>query len=320
MAFSKKSIFYLFAVLVFVFGAYFFFSGDRSIENAERVAGLRVAATINPLYDILKNIAGDGARVVRILPPGASPHTYDPSPGDIVRLQETKIIFAIGFGLDDRATGIGAAVPGSKIATVERGIELIEREEDEEARFEEEEGEDEHGHEGLIDPHYWLSFVNAENIAENIRDTLIEADPEGAAGYEQNTADYIAGLRQARSRLKGGLTGLTERKIITLHDGWYYFARDFGLEIVGTLEPSAGREPTPRYLAELGRAARESGVSVIFAEPQLHSQALETFAKENNLSIAVLDPLGGTPGREGFIELMEYNAAEVLRALGGADY
>jgi zinc transport system substrate-binding protein len=103
--------------------------------------------------------------------------------------------------------------------------------------------------------------------------------------------------------------------ILTFHDAWFYFAEDFGLKIAGTFEPAAGEEPTPRYLAELQRRIGTEHIHIVFTEPQLSPSVLESFAKDTKIGIAELDPVGGVEGRTTYLELMEFNANSIRRAL-----
>jgi len=271
----------------------------------------KIAATIFPIYDIAKNVAGEQAEVVLITPPGASPHTFEITASEIRKLQGTDVLFAIGQGLDEWITETRNAIPGSRVKTVDQGIVLRHLEEDESVEPEE---NDEHQHEGA-DPHYWLSINNAKKIAQTIRDTLIEIDPQNAAQYSNNTINYIGELETAEQEINGILKDLPNRQIITMHNAWGYFAEEFNLEIVATFEPFPGREPTPQYLAELSRTAEQFNIRTIFSEPQLSNQALIPFLNDLNMDLAVLDPVGGFESRDSYINLMKYNAQTIQEKL-----
>ncbi len=107
---------------------------------------------------------------------------------------------------------------------------------------------------------------------------------------------------------------MRDAPILTFHDAWFYFGEDLGLKIAGTFEPAAGEEPTPRYLAELQRRISTEHIRIVFIEPQFSASVLESFAKDNNVGIAELDPLGGTEGRTTYLELMVFNANSVRDA------
>ncbi|MEX0877887.1 MAG: metal ABC transporter substrate-binding protein, partial [Candidatus Spechtbacterales bacterium] len=251
---------------------------------------------------------------------GASPHFYEFTPRQLAGLSGTETIFAIGYGLDDWVLKAAEAIEGVGIVVVDNGIELRENAEDEHGDEEEHE-EDEHGDEeeheehGPINPHYWLHFGNARAIADTVAEELSRIDSANAETYRANAEAYKAVLLAEEQLLKERIVLLTTKDLLTFHDSWYYFADNFGLNIVGTFEPSAGREPTPRYLSDLRDKVREHGVSVIFSEPQYSNAAFTPFVNDNNLGFAVLDPIGGTNEIPSFVELMRYNVNTALEAL-----
>ena len=190
---------------------------------------------------------------------------------------------------------------------VDSGIEIRANAEDEE---EEEHDEEEHG---ATDPHYWLSIRNAIIISQTIADDLSQRYPEHADEFSSNLETLINDLNTADQEIRTTFTNVTNKNIITLHDAWYYFAEEYGLNITGTFEPSPGREPTPQYLVELMNAIEESGSTTLYSEPQLPITGLKSFAADNKLTIAELDPVGGVEGRDSYIELMKYNAETIAQ-------
>jgi ABC-type Zn uptake system ZnuABC Zn-binding protein ZnuA len=280
---------------VFVIGIAYFRGGDAlSRDEAGKTV---VAATIYPLYDMARNVAGEDAEVKLILPPGASPHLFEFSPKQLAELKNVKVVFVIGHGLDHWATQITNVTKGARVIPVDQGIDL--------RTFED----------GTTDPHYWLHLGNARQITDHIAKELIEMDPAHADAYRANAQVYKDRLATEEQRLRQALAPARGRPILTFHDAWYYFAEDFGLKIFGTFESSAGEEPTPRYLAALQRELGEKQIRIIFIEPQLSTAVLKSFAEDNHLSIAVLDPLGGVEGRATYLDLMEFNANSVRQAL-----
>jgi len=256
-----------------------------------------VAATIYPLYDMARNVAGDAARVKLIVPPGASPHLFEFSPRQLQALQNVRAVFAIGHGLDNWVTQVTNVVKGASVIVVDRGIDL--------RTFED----------GTTDPHYWLNFGNAQKITDNIAKALIEIDPAHADVYRENARAYKDNLAEKERELKAVLAPAQAIPMLTFHHAWFYFAENFGLKIAGTFEPAAGEEPTSRYLAELQQKIRTEHIHIIFIEPQISSAVLKSFAKDNDVNIAELDPLGGEEGRTTYLELMEFNADSIRRAL-----
>ena len=305
-----------------------------------------VAATVFPLANITSNIAGDLVDVRTILEPGASPHTFDPAPSTIRDLRGASTVFAIGYGLDDWAVDLADTID-AEVVVVDEQIDIREIDEDDhddheeeehhdedehehdedahneeghddeeehEDHHDEDEHEDEEGHEdehdhdhGSEDPHYWLSFENGALIAQTITHELSELFPEHAATFEANLDAYLLMLDAAQEDAEQTLSALANRNIVTFHDAWYYFSEAFDLTVVGTYEPTAAREPTPNYLAELTEGLEAAGTTTIYSEPQFGTANLEAFADDNGLKIVELDPIGGVEGRDSYIDLILFN-------------
>jgi zinc transport system substrate-binding protein len=286
---------------------------DCSNRSDSTDAKPKIAATIFPIYDIARNIVGDGMNVVAILPPGASPHTYEPSPRRVRELEGVALVFSIGHGLDDWTDTLVAMLPDAKKVVVDKGIHL---EGSSGAEEHEEHGHagEAHRHEGA-NPHYWLSINNGKQIARTIAEEAIRLDPARQDRYRANLASYLSELDSAKKRIQERIAGLPVRKMIAFHGAWIYYADEFGLEIVGTFEPFAGKRPTPRYLADLHEKAKRHNVKSLFSEPQLSSETVASFVNDIGLELFILDPLGGVDGRSDYIELLEYNTAVIAEAL-----
>ncbi len=293
---------------------------------------LKVAATIYPLADIVENIAGDKIEVVNIVPPGASPHTFEVTPSSVKELQGAEIIFAIGDPLDTWTADLLSAVDGTEVLTVDDGIdrhefqythhhEEADHEEDEHEHEEADHEEEEHGHgheheDGELDPHYWLSTNNAKIIAGNVAAELSWLDPENAEVYQSNLLAYQAELDQVHEEIESILKSLSSRELIVFHESWNYFADEFDLEIAGVFTTSPGKEPTPSELAELHDTAEEHGITAVFSEPQLSPETIRPFVEDLDLELYVLDPLGGIDERDSLINTLKYNAQTIQQALG----
>jgi ABC-type Zn uptake system ZnuABC Zn-binding protein ZnuA len=265
-------------------------------------SGPKVGSTIFPLYDIARQVAGPVADVVLILPPGASPHTFEPTPAAVRGLTGARTLFVIGHGLDDWAARLARGAGVSRLIRVDAGIALRPAA----------------GHEhGAVDPHYWLSIRNGQAIARTVAAELERLAPARAGDIRGALAAYLARLDAADREIRRLLDGLPTRRIATFHNAFGYFADAYGLEIAAVFEPYPGREPGPRFVMEFQRKVRATGVRVVFSEPQLSVDTVRPIARDLGVSISVLDPLGGSPGREGYVEAMLFNARQVAAALGG---
>jgi zinc transport system substrate-binding protein/manganese/iron transport system substrate-binding protein len=260
---------------------------------------VKVAATIFPLYDIVRQVAGPVAEVVLVLPPGASPHTFEPTPASVRALSRAGALFVIGHGLDDWAARLARGAGVTRLVPVDAGIALRRA----------------HGTtHGRVDPHYWLAGPNAKAIARSAGAELARLAPARRAEIERGLATYLARLDAADAEVRRLLADLPTRRIATFHDAFGYFAEAYGLEVVATFEPYPGLEPHPRSVVEFQRRVRAAGVRVVFAEPQLSVETLRPIARDLGVTLAVLDPLGGLPGREGYIELLLFDARAVSAA------
>jgi zinc transport system substrate-binding protein len=262
---------------------------------------LRILTSFYPMYVMTLNIVGDAPGVtVKCL---ASPstgclHDYQLMPGDLVALTRADVFVANGAGMEtflDKAVG---QVPGLKVIEAASGIELDDRN----------------------NPHLWVSIGGAIAETGNIARGLAVADPVRAGLYKRNAADYVATLERLRTRMHASVDKLKNRKIITFHEAFPYFAREFGLTIVGVIEREPGSEPGAQELARIIRLVKESGVRAIFAEPQYPAKSAEIIRRETGVSVALLDPaVTGDPdpvkARRSYCETMERNLAVLVKAL-----
>ena len=258
---------------------------------------LRVAATIFPLYDIVREVGGPAVEPVLVLPPGASPHTFDPRPSAARAIARSAVLFRIGHGLDDWAARLAEASGVSRVVSVDGSIRLRSLPG------------------GGTDPHYWLACDNARAIASSVAAELMRIAPAERPGLEARLRAYVGRLDAADVEIRRILKGLPSRSVATLHDGFGYFAQAYGLSVAAVFEPSGDREPSPRAVADFQKQVRAAGVRAIFVEPQLSKDAIRPIAGDLNLPIVTLDDLGGVEGRASLIELLLFDARQVASAM-----
>ena len=271
--------------------------GALSLTSSRSQAQADVAATIFPVYDLTRAIAEPETSVALILDPGASPHTFEVTPRKATELATVDTIFAIGHGLDEWVGDV-TNVSGASIVTVDGGVELLCAEEN-----------------GACNPHYWLDAQNAIAIANTIRDTLIARDPKHAEAYTERARLLIGELEMLDAELQEQLDALEHTALVTFHDGFSYFAAAYGLNVRGVFEPSPGREPSARRIAELQELVSVYNVRTLYREPQLSAVSIRAFVNDVNVSIATLDPIGGVEKRQNYFELMRYNARVLQETL-----
>jgi ABC-type Zn uptake system ZnuABC Zn-binding protein ZnuA len=295
------------AALTFVFAIFSIFaifSRGYFNKSAVRAPAVKVAATIFPVYDIVRQVAGGSVDVVLLLPPGASPHTFEPTPAAVRNIAGAQTLFVIGHGLDDWAARTARGAGVMHIVPVDDGIAL--------RQFSE--ASNDAGPQA-VDPHYWLSIANGMTIARTVATEIERLVPERRDEVERALAGYVMKLEAADLEIRRLLANAPTRRIATFHDAFGYFAAAYSLDVVATFEPFPGKEPGPRFIQEFQRKVRAAGIRVLFSEPQLSVEAIRPIARDAGVTISVLDPIGGVPDRESYIALMLFNAQQVAAAL-----
>jgi ABC-type Zn uptake system ZnuABC Zn-binding protein ZnuA len=271
-----------------------------------------VVVSIHPLYDLVRQVAGEHAAAVRILPPGASPHTFDPTPRDVARIARADLVILNG-GLDLWLRGLVEA-SGSRAPLVEligdARVQAVLRE-----AFPELVAVDAGGAVVGFNPHVWLDPLTMREAATVVAEALAGIDPANAGAYHANAERVRAELLELDTELREQLLPIAGTAFVPFHDAWPYFAARYGLDLVVEIEPFPGREPSPAYLRRALAQIRDSGASAVFSEAQLNRRPAEVVAAEAGVRLFELDPLGGVPGRDTYGELLRFNAAVLLEAL-----
>jgi zinc transport system substrate-binding protein len=264
---------------------------------------LRVVASIAPLGDFARQVGKDKVDVLLLLPPGASPHTYEPVPRTVQEISKAKIFIKIGAGLEfwaDRL--IAATARGIVTVTCSDGIRLLKGHEHDHALSD-------------VNPHIWLDPVICMKIVEKIAAAFAAADPANASFYRKNATAYISRLAALNLEIAQTVSVFRTRDYVTFHPAWDYFARRYGLKVAGVIEEAPGKEPTPKHVQRILDAVRKMRTKVIFAEPQFSPKIADAIAQEAGGQVLMLDPIGGGKGRETYIALMKYNLAMMEKAM-----
>ncbi len=249
-----------------------------------------VAVTIPPEQEFVERVGGDHVRVILLVPPGADPHTYEPSPGVLADVAEADMYAVVGSGIEFELAWkdkIAALNPDMLVVDCSRGVDLIST------------GED--GHPGT-DPHIWVSPRKAKIMVENIREGLVEVDPENADDYRRNADAYLEELDALDAEIAGALAESGVTKIMVYHSSWAYLARDYGLEEVPIEDE--GKEPSPQRIEQLITQAKEEHIRVIFASPEHSTRSAEVIADEIGGTVVLVSPLA-----KDYLENMRYVAS-----------
>ncbi|MCZ6875900.1 MAG: metal ABC transporter substrate-binding protein [bacterium] len=272
---------------------------------------LKVAATIFPLYDLVRHVAGPEDRVVLLVPPGASPHTFAARPRTIQRLAESIAVFAIGHGLDNWVVRLAQNAGVARTIVVDKQVALrpwnVSHDHAHAA-----------GHrdrQAATDPHYWLAIPNAIRMVHDIAEALGSLNPAGQKGYRRRAAVYGEQLQTVHQNLRYRLSDVAQRNIATFHPAFAYLAAAYDLNVIATFEPSPGREPAPRQVERFLRLVRQHHLRVVLVEPQLPQRLLSSLARDLGVTLSILDPLGGVQGRDSYIAMMRFNVDRLVTAL-----
>ena len=265
---------------------------------------LKVVTTTTVFADIVQNVGGIRVAASSIIPPGVGPEDYEPKPDDAKKLSDAQLIVSNGIGLDDflqklLASGTGGQTPhlvlgdGIPVMTVD----------------------------GEANPHFWLDpTLVKQYYLPAIAAKLAELDPAGKATFDANVAAYGARLDSLDVALKAQIETIpaANRKLVTFHDAFPYFAKHFGFELIGVILQNVGQDPSAADLAALVDTVKAAHVKAVFSEAQFSPKLSETLALEAGISNVVTtlynDALGPAPA-DTYLGLMRWNVDQIVPAL-----
>lgn len=277
----EKKVLYIFLaslILLLCIGLYLFNNNYQDSNNKSQTSNdkIGVVVTVGPQEEFAKRVGGDRVNVMVMVPQGADPHTYEPLPNQMKQVQDAKIYFIVGSGIEfelawmDKLTAMN---PQMEVVNTSQGIELLPNTEE---------------HEGN-DPHVWVSPKNAKIMVENIYTKLVEIDPENKDYYQKNRDEYLNKLDELDKNTTKILSNQKNRNIMVYHPSWAYFCRDYDLKQIPI--ESQGKEPTPQGIASLIDQARRDNIRVIFVSPQFSSSNAQVIAREIGGRVVVVNPL-----------------------------
>jgi zinc transport system substrate-binding protein len=238
-----------------------------------------IAVTIPPQKFFVEKIAGDLFSVLVMVPPGASPHTYEPKPAQMAALAKADHYFTIGTEFEKAWLGrLATTVPRLSITATDSGIDKITVS-----------SEDAHDREG-VDPHIWLSPELVKLQAATITRALCASFPEHAVLFKHNDSQFLREIISLQDSIKRTLSGHRDNTtFLVFHPAWGYFAREFGLKEVA-IEVD-GKEPSPREMTAITDLARAQDVTTIYVQPQFSRRSADIIAREIGATVAEADDL-----------------------------
>ncbi len=277
-----------------------FFLGTGNFFAADPVTPLRIVTSFYPVYVAALNVTDgvDGVGVDNL----AGEHTgclhdYRLTAGDVRKLSAADVFLVNGAGMEPFLDKIAQQSPGLRVVQVSEGIALMDG-----------------------NPHVWLSFDGARRQVDNIAAALAEAAPDRADAFRANAVRYKAKLDAMEAGMRARLRPFAGAQIVTFHEAFPYFARDFGLKIAGVVEREPGTVPGAREITQVVGLVRGKGVKALFAEPQFAGESARIIARETGAGVYELDPVVTGPSdprkaRDAYLRAMEKNVSVLENAL-----
>ncbi|MDS1029368.1 metal ABC transporter substrate-binding protein [Bacillota bacterium LX-D] len=260
-----------------------------------------IVTSFYPMYIMALNIT-EGVSDVEVVnltkPITGCLHDYQLTPQDVKTLENSKIFIVNGAGMESFLDEVIKQLPNLKIIEASKNIPLIKNQD------------------GSTNPHVWVSISNYIQEVKNIEEQLAVQDPDNQEKYQSNTEKYVQKLEALRSKMHRELKSVAGRDIITFHEAFPYFAREFGLKIGAVIEREPGSEPSAKEIAETIKLVKKKNIQALFAEPQYPDSAAQTIARETQAKVYILDPsVTGDQSADSYLRIMEENLRTLKEAL-----
>jgi ABC-type Zn uptake system ZnuABC Zn-binding protein ZnuA len=289
-------------------------SDSADVGGAASAGVLDVVATTTQLGDIVRNVGGSAVDVHQILEPNSDPHDYEPRPDDVAAVAGAKVVFESGDNLDGWMKKVVEAAGGSGkiVIAADSNADRVP-------------GEQGGPEASTFDPHWWHDPKNVEAVIPEIRDALINGNPSAEATYTAAASAYLRKVQALDARLARCISKVpaAERKLVTSHDAFNYFARRYGITIIGAVIPSqtTQAQPSAGALAALAALVRKEGVKAVFPENSINPKLADALAKETGAT-ANLTLYGDTLGAKGsgadtYLTMEQANGDAMVRGFTG---
>ncbi|WP_227762167.1 metal ABC transporter substrate-binding protein [Zhaonella formicivorans] len=325
----KKAVLLIFFITLLTAGC-----TQKSVDtDSEKIAQRNkpvIYTTIYPIYDFTKKIGGSRVEVIQIIPPGVEPHHFELSAKTLAELSKAAVLIYNGAGMEPWIDKIKQALDGSQVMMVDTSskVNLIAFKENHEEQHEEEEhegkihrvdgSEGEHRHD--IDPHIWLSPLNAKIQGQAILEALQKADPANADYFLANYEQFARELDELHAEFTTVLNKTKKREIVVAHEALGYLAREYGLVQIPIRGLTAEAEPSPAKIKEIIELAKNHNITYIFFETMVDPKVSQIIAAEigaGTLQINTLDNItqGQLADGEDYFSLMRQNLDNLKKAL-----
>jgi len=280
---------------------------------------LNVLTSVAPITDIVKNIGGERINLVGLVPEGVNSHTFEPVPSDAIKIGNADLIVIDGLNLETSIENIAKNViaKNPKVQLVKLADNTVTKDDwIFDFSFPKEKGDP--------NPHLWLNVEYAMKFANITMDKIIEIDPNNSKYYISNYQRYNEVLKELDEGIKKSVDTIPQenRKLLTYHDSWAYFAPRYGMTVIGAIQPSDFGEPSPQDVARLIDQIRTENIPALFASEVFPTNIIDQIAKEANVTIVETLSDDDLPGKEGdphhsYIGMMLENMRNMILPLGG---
>ena len=273
--------------------------GGSVVRQAHHDTPIDVVTTFSTLNSFVEGVGGARVRVRNLVPVGASPETYQPSPQDIAALSRARLVVENGAGLEVwlQHTIESAGNADMKLVVLSDGLPKIDG-----------------------NPHLWMDPVLARAYVAKIRGALVQMDPAHKAEYERNAKTYDAQLVALQGWIAKQIATIPprQRAMIVFHNAWDYYDRRFGIANIGVIELSPGQDPNPGYIGQLVDLARQHHIRAVFSEPEYSPKIAQTLAKSAGIDVVsdlYDDSIGTDPRVHDYISMLRYDTNVIVKAL-----
>lgn len=291
--------------------------GSGTVPAGPGGGRLTVVTTVAPITSLAAAVIGDRADIRGIVPEGTNSHTFEPPPSAARELADADVVFINGLQLEEPTKELARANMAAGAELIELGAATIAEDQwSYDFSFPREEGKP--------NPHLWTNPPMARRYAEVIRDTMARLDPDGAPAYRANFDVLSAKVDALDAAMRASFATIPaeHRKLLTYHDAYAYFARDYDWDVIGAIQVADFEDPTPREVADLIDQVRAEGVPAIFGSEVFPSPVLAQIGREAGVRyVDVLrdDDLPDAPGDpdHSLIGLLRFDYVTMTEALGG---
>ena len=315
--FFRSPITWVLLVAALAIGACGGDGSSTSETSGEPDTRLKVVTTVSPITSIVENIAGSRILLEGVVPEGVNSHTFEPTPSMAKLMAEADLIIINGLFLEEPTLALAESNKRDRAVILSLGDQTVTPDEWQfDFTFPESAGQP--------NPHLWPDPNLGLRYAELVQGQLAAMDPDNATYYADNLERFRSRVNQMDQAIRTAVATVPEpnRKLLTYHDSWAYFARQYGMEVIGAVQPSNFSQPSAREVAQLIDQVKNLGLPAVFGSEVFSSDVLEAIASEANAQFVddlADDDLPGKPGdpEHSYLGLMQRNLEAMIPALGG---